>query len=1130
MTKRKKVATSILVLSLLAASTVFLAVHWKVRNVREALEQLVASKTHGKFSLFIQDYSLEWNPLTISFDSLRMIRNDTVQSNVSQVIVPHFVLSLGSVIDFVMGDQLEVRSLTIEEPVIGLEPEAKQRKEDIHLSQQIVRLYPAVEAILEHFNVVHFEIKRASIEVRKHAADDLHLRLIDMLVENWNVKSLSADRQLRLAMAGQEVSLAKGLLEFAGLEYDFRKRELRLSEFRYESQDTLTHSSIRIDGSYIAFKRLDYAELFENQRLVYEKITFERPTVQARIHLKTKDKKNTNTQQAISDLVRRTVGELALDSAIIHEADFNLTLLTDQDSILLELPSLTIRTDKIHVIPDSIYAIGDIEIDMGQTRIGLKNNLVLSLDKILSGNNKLIMRNLELHGRSGKRIALVPLLEITRLDLWQLVFRKRIVAEALELRAAHVNLKPELSSGHHAQSAANKRPPSISIDKIALIDASLTYEDKGKSFRANAVNATARHIRTDSLHRVNFQLDQASFGNAQVRVINERLEASVQQFRFGGRSISVHGLALTRNSLRLEVRNVVAVHKDGLSDVKAIDHTRWDTIAFEHIDISGKHHIAKSPKPSPKKSSSFRLATGRINVDLLTMNVAIGDTSLRGSVADLSVVNAVHDEKQAFAFEAINAFSSELHVRTESAEALAEKVHLQWPKQIQIERVAYEGGGNEAILHHLNVENVHRVNNQWQASAAKLGAVHLAKEGVFDVALDSMHVNGIEAKPKGPHVSFVEVFNPKVAVLAKSKPAGKTEPSAVHALPLDRFIIHPGSVQLANDKRIVFGRITGDMPAKHVSVEHVEHKMPKNSVEISNLVVKDGSTQIDSILIIPNESWYAENKVSEPKLLMKISNLSIADQPFDSVFYRRKLSAAKVDIGNLDLHVARDKRLQEPAYLEKPWSLATLIKLSPALAIETIEVKDGDVTVHETSDKTGQTGMITINDVRATLGLRNVAGNNHVTLDAQARLYNQGRVMLNYTTPHPDTFRLAVRLNDFDLTHLNQMVLPTQSIEIESGYVTRYLAEIYANNNYGVGAAGIGYKRLHITIHGKTDQSKKGFSGGLLTFVADNLVLKNNKKWVRTEFEMERVKNKSVFNYWVRLSARGAIEVVVNGY
>jgi hypothetical protein len=1114
---------------MLAASTVFLAVHWKVRNVREALEQLVASKTHGKFSLLIHDYSLEWSPLTISFDSLLITRNDSVKSSVKQVIAPKLVLTIGSAIDFVRNEQVEVRLLYIDEPVIKLEPEGSHHKKELHLSQQIVKLYPAVEALLEHFNVVHFEIKRASLDVRKHSGTDLQLGLIDLLVENWNVKALNPDRQLRLAIGGQEVSLAKGSLTFAGLEYNFRKRELRFSEFAYESQDTITHSSFQVLGDYIAFKRLDYHELFEHQRLVYDKITIERPTVHARLQIKTRQGRGGNTEQMISDVVRRTVGELSLDSALIHEAAFHLTLRTDQDSLQLELPSLTIRTNQIQVIPDSIFSIGEIEIDMQKTRVALKQNLTLSLDQISVDNKGLRIEDLQLHERTGQKIALIPYAEIIRLDLFQLAAHKRIVAESVEVRDAQVNLMPEFLSGRHAQSAANKRPPSIDIRNIILHEASLSYEDEGRSLRANAVNATVRSLKTDSLHKINFLLDQASFGNALVRVIDERLEASVQQFRFGGRSISVKGLALTRDSLRLEVRNLMAVHKDGLSDVKAIDHARWDAIAFEHIDITGRHHLAQSPQPSAKAPSSFRWGADKIKVGMMTMNIAVGDSLLQGSVDDLSVEKVRGDEKQAFGFDAINAFSKELRVRTEKVEASVEKMCLRWPTQIEIEKVTYAGSGNQASIHYLSVDNIQQENDQWLVSSVKLRAAHLAKEAALDVAVDSVHIKSIGLKAKSPHIGFVEVFNPRVVVLANGKPEQKKKASPIPTLPVDRFVVHPGSVLLPQDKAIVFGRITGDMPGKRVSVEHVEHKMAKSSIEVNNLVVTDGRTQIDSILIIPNEHWYAENRISEPKLRMKISNLLIADQPFDSVFYRRKLSAAEVEIGNLDLQVARDKRLPEPAPIEKPWSLGTLIRLPSSLDIKTIRVKDGDVTVHETSDKTEQTGMITINDVRATLNLENSAGFNEVTMDAQARLYNQGRVMLNYTTPHPDTFRLTVRLNDFDLTHLNQMVYPTQSIEIESGYITRYLAEMVATNDNAVGASGIGYKKLHITIHGKKDQTRKGVAGGVMTFVADNLVLKNNKKWVRTEFEQERLKHKSVFNYWVRLSARGAIEVVVNG-
>lgn len=207
-----------------------------------------------------------------------------------------------------------------------------------------------------------------------------------------------------------------------------------------------------------------------------------------------------------------------------------------------------------------------------------------------------------------------------------------------------------------------------------------------------------------------------------------------------------------------------------------------------------------------------------------------------------------------------------------------------------------------------------------------------------------------------------------------------------------------------------------------------------------------------------------------------------------------------------------------------------MLKLTPAIRLNSLKMAKGKIEVEQVSNKTGQTGTIFLTDVWSNATFKDLEdGTPKVDLVGGGLLYGQGKIDITYTTHNRNIFILQARLTDFDLVKLNPLVLPLQAIEIKSGYLVEYETIVTANNMRAVGDATITYKNLHLTIYKKGTPEEKNLKSELLTMVADGLVLKNSKLKAPSTIYKVRERDKSTFQFWVSAAVQGAINGVRQG-
>jgi hypothetical protein len=152
-----------------------------------------------------------------------------------------------------------------------------------------------------------------------------------------------------------------------------------------------------------------------------------------------------------------------------------------------------------------------------------------------------------------------------------------------------------------------------------------------------------------------------------------------------------------------------------------------------------------------------------------------------------------------------------------------------------------------------------------------------------------------------------------------------------------------------------------------------------------------------------------------------------------------------------------------------------------------------------------------------------------LSLNARTNLYQSGVVELDYKTLAKDKFRLDIHVRDVDLTKLNQIVMPLQSLRIKSGYLKEYKLSVHADDDAAMGDASISYEGLHLEMFKHDDPERKSLGTEVLSLLADGIILKHSKDNARSPVSHPRVKHKSVFHYWVTSAIQGATGAIRKG-
>ncbi len=398
---------------------------------------------------------------------------------------------------------------------------------------------------------------------------------------------------------------------------------------------------------------------------------------------------------------------------------------------------------------------------------------------------------------------------------------------------------------------------------------------------------------------------------------------------------------------------------------------------------------------------------------------------------------------------------------------------------------------------------------------------------------DSIRLNNINWKASaGPYADQVNIYAPNIYISSK-KPSNSPEKKEAGIFPLKMFgeiLIDSGQISI-DENKIQFDQVHMNLRGnrKKINLKDLAFVTNSSSLHIHHIWNSDTDLNIDSVTVVPNLEYLNGIETERDVMAGQFYRITIQDIVWDSLIDHNKMIANGILLDGFDVSIRRDKTLPDPEHITKPVLLTEIIPSIANFHIPRISTNKGNISYHEVGEKTAKEGHISINDINITLNRYQPITSPEKVLHGTAKLYDQGKMQVEYHRLDSGRFYLQVHLEDFSLEALNQMVDPLESTKIVSGHLSEFSFHIIADSTRAVGEALISYDDLHVEFFKRGSPEEKSFGSELLTVLVDNIILKHSKSKAQADFERERITFKGPTNYWVKSAIKGAITAVRKG-
>ncbi len=292
---------------------------------------------------------------------------------------------------------------------------------------------------------------------------------------------------------------------------------------------------------------------------------------------------------------------------------------------------------------------------------------------------------------------------------------------------------------------------------------------------------------------------------------------------------------------------------------------------------------------------------------------------------------------------------------------------------------------------------------------------------------------------------------------------------------------------------------------------------------------------LDDLLIQPNYSEYGFNvrhKYQKDYIEASFKGINIHDFPFEAFVKSESIVSSYIEIGKMDLRVFRDKR-KEFEHTKKPSFQKLMYDYTGALSIDSLCVKNGNITYVEHAEKANEPGTISFNELSAriykitndTIYKRKNAS---FELKADALIMGKGRISVLLEAKlfdKNDAFSMEGRLSGLEAKELNPMLEKSAFISATSGKIDTMSFNFIADNTIAKGRMILRYHGLKLAVINKKTDETTAMKEQFLSFVVNKKVLDSNPlpgENIRVgKINYQRDAEKFIFGYWFKSALSG---------
>ena len=261
---------------------------------------------------------------------------------------------------------------------------------------------------------------------------------------------------------------------------------------------------------------------------------------------------------------------------------------------------------------------------------------------------------------------------------------------------------------------------------------------------------------------------------------------------------------------------------------------------------------------------------------------------------------------------------------------------------------------------------------------------------------------------------------------------------------------------------------------------------------------------IDKVSFLPRynrTAFYNKTGKAGDIYSLKFNRIAINDINLQSFLRDERLYAGTLDLEGPDVRIYTNNAYQgKKSIMIGKDPQQALQKVALDMRLNRLNIKDAYINYSETDATSGYTGQILFTHTNGTIyNVTNDAAsklrNPYMKAYINTRFMDAGTLQVNFKfnlNAKNGDFNYSGELGKFDGKKLDKLVKPLALVHVESADIQKLSFDINASNYRGKGDVKFYYRNLNIDILKKVKGQRKLQSQGLISLLANGLILDNN--------------------------------------
>jgi len=1060
----------------------------KVNTSKKAQEKIsftenIAVRTHdqsivfpgGRHFIAFKDFRVNLQNKRVEFDSctLRAIKGDSSQTSF-RIFFDKLQLTNINFDSLYSTETIIADSVFCDSPEIYLDIDSDVKKHVVkkEKKKRVERIDALMQQLLGDIKLNYVGVKEAAIHVNTikkgvtntFSASDNNFEIYDLLVKHDEEKPIRL-RKFVMSLHDYETSLSDGRYAIAFDSIGFEDDLINLSKFSFkEFHKGKTVKSLAMPT-------------FQVRGLSWESLLYENIF-------------SANSANFINPIVDYTITrrKQKARSGNLFETLNSVDDVMDLKNLRIENGEITLRLSR-----GGILSLHNANLD-------LRANELTSANRIKS-----VQRSVNaLHFEKGifKKGALTA--QLTNVNLSE--NKSGLTASSLILQSKDIDAKANhISLGTVILDSATN---SIVIDGVKWANASLvmnpsehSLHQKSKSQR-KATSIVLRNIHTSNTH-LDVALKQHTIsGKLNTLLLKQFVKNEAGKPEIRGMSVDGNDLLFTGPDIRVSVDKM---------DIVDNQHSVLTNIQLSKINNKDSI-LATIPR-----FAIIPNITEFISGDLKLRGIEITDPIIHAKLGRKDSTTST-EKKQAPQIVIGSAFIQRPDI----------KISFQ-DKQNAFSHVSWDGKRENSYLKLTNLKSTDEI--PVKADQIKMFLTHFEfvnakgkKTATNDNKLNLEFNDVVVEKNKDKlidwrtNVNILSLDRLYFDSLGKNNAELMLDKGDVHNIVLNsKYIKNIGSV-IANSANLQVNAVSGSFLTG------------KNELYWHGFAVQDQMFSVDSVYFTPKQSVeaYRISKAFNEDYL-RVRTGKISGGPVDMEKYGNDsiLNVGSIALNDVNLFTFKDKTQPDTVVKYKPLPAEMLLHLKNSLHIDSIRLKNMQVTYWEINPNTDTLGVVTVADLNTVISNiknYNIQPDDSIYILATARILDQLPATLQVSQSYSDTtgyMRMQLNAGSMDLAHFNTVLVPLVAAKVFDGHLNSLNIQAVGTNEAAAGIARMNYRGLNVGLLNKKDLPNQTFLNKLISRIAMILVVRRNNSNKASLVFFERWQDKSPINYIIKTSLEG---------